>query len=161
MKKFFILPIYAGALIWLCNGCVTSVPKPEITTESPKVDMSGMKKFYVSRDDGDSAPDKNHLRGLQAVQEALTEHGMPATSGLPSAMPTDIDCKVIIHDRWFWDMETYLLSLDIKFYDAHSGVLLASGHDRRAAPVLRRDPDFLASELIEAIFPASGGSKNK
>ena len=121
--------------------------------------MSGLKTFYVSRDDEAKAQDEKHVRALHAAQEALTGHGYPATSGLLSAMPADTQCKVIIHDRWFWDLEWYLLSLDIKFYDARSGALLASGHSRRAHPTLRRSPDFMANELIEAIFPAAGGAK--
>ena len=121
------------------------------------VAMSGLKKFYVSRDDEAGAQDEKHLHGLRAVQEALTGHGFPAASGLLAAMPGDTDCKVIIHDRWFWDTYWYLLSLDLKFYDARSGKLLASGKDMRAAPVIRRDPEFMANELIEAIFPASAG----
>ena len=117
--------------------------------------MSAFKKFYVSRDDEAGAQDEKHLKTLQAVQEAFTEHGFPATSGLQSAMPADTDCKVIIHDRWFWDTAWYLLFLDIKCYDAHSGVLLASGHDVRSAPATRREPDFMANELVEAIFPGT------
>jgi len=125
------------------------------------VEMSRMKTFYVSRDDESGAQDEKHLKTLHAVQEALTEHGFPATSGLLSAMPADTECKVIIHDKWFWDTYWYLLFLDIKFYDAHSGTLLASGHDVRSAPPTRRDPDFMANELIETLFPASvGGTKH-
>ena len=122
--------------------------------------MHGLKKFYVMRDDEAGAQDDKHLRGLHAVQETLTDHGMPATSGLLSAMPADTECKVIIHDKWFWDTYWYLLSLDIKFYDTRSGALLASGYDRRALPAIRRDPEFMADELIEAIIPTSGGVKN-
>ena len=125
------------------------------------LEMSRLKKFYVARDDEAGAQDDKHLKGLNAVQQALTEHGFPATSGLLAAMPSDTECKVIIHDKWFWDTYWYLLYLDIKFYDARSGALLASGHDVRSAPATRRNPDFMANELIEAIFPASaGGAKH-
>ena len=120
-----------------------------------------MKHFYVSRDDEGGAQDEKHLRGLHAVQEALSDHDLPATSGLLSAMPANTECKVIIHDQWFWDVQWYLLSLDIQFYDARSNALLASGHDRRALPAIRRDPEFMANELIEAILPAVGGAKNR
>ena len=153
MKKLFCPLLIAVCLVWLTAGCASFVHKPEITTQPPGEGFIGLKKFYVVRDDEAKAQDKKHLQGLQAVQTALTDHGMPATSGLLSAMPADTDCKVVIHDHWFWDLEWYLLSLDIKFYDARSGALLASGHDRRAAPVLRRPPEFIANELIEAIFP--------
>jgi len=162
MKKLFFPLLMAACLAWLTTGCSTTVlPKPEISTQSTKADLSGLKKFYVLRDDEAGAQDEKHLRGLHAVQDVLTDHGMPATSGLLSAMPADTECKVIIHDHWFWDVHWYLLSLDIKLYDAHSGALLASGFDRRAHPTIRRSPEFMANELIEAIFPASGGAKNR
>ncbi len=146
----------AAALVWLTTGCASI--QPGIITQSPTVHMSGFKKFYVVRDDEAGAQDDKHLKTLHAVQEALTEHGFPAASGLLAAMPADTDCKVVIHDKWFWDTYFYLLYLDIKFYDARSGALLASGHDVRSAPNTRRDPDFMANELMDAIFPASGGS---
>lgn len=155
MKKLLCPLLIAACLAWLSTGCASI--QPGITTQTPTVHMSGLKKCYVSRDDEAGAQDEKHLKTLHAVQEALTEHGFPATSGLQSAMPTDTECKVIIHDKWFWDMEWYLLYLDIKFYDARSGKLLASGHDVRSAPITRRSPEFMANELIEAIFPASGG----
>jgi hypothetical protein len=164
MEKQFSQLLIAACLAWLTIGCASNVlPKPEISTQSPTVDLSRLKKFYVSRDNETSAQDEKHLQGLQAVQEALTDHGFPATSGLLSAMPPDTDCKVIIHEHWFWDVYWYLLSLDIKFYDTHSGALLASGHDRRAHPTIRRSPEFMANELIDAIFPpqAQPGNSNR
>ena len=163
MKKLFCPLLITSCLAWLTTGCATNhnqLPKPEISTQSPRADLSGLKKFYVSRDDEAGTQDEKHFLGLHAVQDVLTDHGMPATSGLLSAMPADTGCKVIIHDHWFWDLQWYLLSLDIKFYDVHSGAVLASGHSRRAAPVLRRPPEFMANELIEAIFPLSGGATN-
>jgi len=156
MEKLFC-PLLMAA--WLTAGCAT--PKPEISTQSPRADLSGLKTFYVSRDDEAKAQDEKHLRGLHAVQEALTGHGMPATSGLLSAMPVDTGCKVMIHDHWFWDLQWYLLSLDMKFYDAHSGQLLASGFCRRAAPAIRRSPEFMANELVEAILSTCGGTTNR
>lgn len=187
-NKLFYPLLIVVCLAWLTTGCVHTYPaKPEISTQSPKSDLSGLKKFYVFRDDEADAQDEKHLPGLRgqnevegpplwpaylfvpalqnekhrralhAVQEALTEHGFPATSGLQSGMPADTEYKVIIHDTWFWVFEWFLLSLDIKFYDVHSGALLASGHLKRAHPSIRRDPEFMANELIEAIFSTSGG----
>ena len=161
MKELFYPLFMSACLTWLSTGCATNeLPKPVITTQSPTADLSRLKHFYVSRDDEAGAQDEKHLQGLHAVQEALTDHGMPATSGLLSAMPADTECKVIIHDKWFWDYRWYLLSLDIKFYDARSSALLASGQDQRAHPTIRRSPEFMANELIEAIILASGGAKN-
>jgi hypothetical protein len=157
MKTLFC-PLLIAA--WFVTGCAVNEPlKPEISTQSPTADLSGLKKFYVACDNDAGAQGERHVEGLKAVQDVLTDHGMPATSGLLSAMPADTGCKVIIHEHWFWDVRWYLLSLDIKFYDARSGALLASGHDRRAHPTIRRSPEFMANELIEAIFPAAGGVK--
>ena len=152
----------AACLACLAAGCVTTtLPKPEMTVQSPKVDMSSMKRFYVARNTESGAQGDKHVLGLHAVQQALVDHGMPATSGLLSAMPPDTDCKVIIHDHFFWDVNWYLLSLDIKFYDARSGALIASGFCRRAHPSIRRPPEFVANEIIEALFPSAGGTKNQ
>jgi hypothetical protein len=160
MKNLFFPLLIAGCLAWLSSGCATNeLPKPEISTQSPTADLSRFKHFYVSRDDEADARDQKHLRGLNAVQQALTDHGMSAASGLPSAAPANTECKVVIHDKWFWDVQWYLLSLDISFYDARSNALLASGHDRRALPAIRRDPEFMANELIEAILAGSSGAQ--
>ncbi len=154
--KNLLCPLFLGAL--LAAGCAT--PKPELSVQNPKAELSGLKTFYVSRDDEAKPQDEHHSQTLGAVQVALTGHGLPATSGLLSAMPADTGCKVMIHDHWFWDLQWYLLSLDMKFYDAHSGQLLASGFCRRAAPAIRRSPEFMANELVEAILSTCGGTTN-
>jgi hypothetical protein len=120
------------------------------------MDLSTLKKFYVSRDDESKAQNERHQQALHAVQEALTDHGLPATSGPQSAMPADTECKVLVHDRWFWDTYWYLLDLNIQLYDAHSGKLLAAARSRRAAPEFRRSPEFMANELVESLSPGSG-----
>lgn len=161
-KQIFCPLLVAAFLACLAPGCATRViaPKPELAAQLPIINMSGMKKFYVVHDVEAGRQDDKHLRSLHAVEQALTDHGMPATSGLVSAMPGDTDCKVVIQDHWFWDTYWYLLSLDLKFYDARSGNLLASGHERRAPPVMRRTAEFMANEVVEAVFPSSlEGSK--
>ena len=160
MKLSILVVTALTGMVIVTGGCAHVSPQPEIATQPPTVDFGRLKKFYVVRDRETGGQDEKHLQGLHAVQEALTDHGMPATSGLLSAMPADTECKVIIHDRLFWDTYWYLLSLDIKFYDVHSGALLAAGHSQRAYPTIRRSPEFMANELIEAIFPASGGARN-
>ena len=155
--KNLLCPLFLAAS--LTTGCVA--PKPELSIQNPTVDLGGLKTFYVARDDEAKAQDEDHLRTLRAVQEALTAHGLPATSGLLSAMPADTGCKVLVHDHWFWDLQWYLLSLDIKFYDSRSGACLASGFCRRAAPVLRRPPEFIANEVIEAILSTSARATNR
>src|SRR5664280_980598 len=108
MKKL-LCPLLIAA--WLTSGCAsTQLPKPQVSIQSPRSDMSGLKTFYVSREHEAGAENERHLQGLHAVQAALADHGMPAASGLLSAMPTDTGCKVIIRDHWFWDTYWYLLS---------------------------------------------------
>ena len=161
-KQLFCPLLVAVFLACLAPGCATQVfvPKPDLSAQSPTVNMSGMKKFYVVHAEEAGGQDDKHARSLHAVEQALTDHGFSAASGLVSAMPSDTDCKVTVHDHWFWDTYWYLLSLDLKFYDARSGNLLAAGHERRAPPVMRRTAEFMANEVVEAVFPSSlEGSK--
>jgi hypothetical protein len=162
MRNSFYPLLIASCLACLAPGCATRVivPNPELAAQKPAVNMSGMKKFYVVHAEEAGRQDDKHLRSLHAVELALTDHGFSAASGLVSAMPSDTDCKVVIRDHWFWDTYWYLLSLDLKFYDARSGNLLASGLENRAAPVMRRTAEFMADEVVEAVFPSSlEGSK--
>jgi hypothetical protein len=155
MKTIHYSILLALLLTWLTTGCESI--KPGVAVKYPTVDMSKFKTFYVARDDDSDAQNERHVRTLHAVQDALADHGMAATSGMQSAIPANTDCKVIIHDKWFWDLSWYLLYLDIKFYDARSGQLLASAHDVRSAPGDRRDPDYMANEALESILhPTSG-----
>ena len=155
-SKRIILILFLSGLACLSSGCATyTLPKPVFLIQSPKVDFKELKKLYISRDDEADAQGERTLRVFRAVQEALAGQGIPTTYGLLSAMPSDTECKVLINDKWWWDMDWYLLSLDIKFYDARSGKLLAFGYTRRAHPTIRRSPEFMTNELIDAIFPAS------
>lgn len=161
-KPLFRPLLVAALLVCLAPGCATRafVPRPDLSAQPPTVNMNGMRKFYVAHEEEAGRQDDRHLRSLHAVERALTDHGFPAASGLISAMPTDTDCKVLIQDHWFWDTYWYLLSLDVKFYDARSGNLLASVRERRAPPVMRRSSEFMANEVVEAVFPSSlEGSK--
>jgi hypothetical protein len=153
--------LIAALLVCFVTGCQTyTLPKPEISVQHPTAELNRLKKFYVVRDEEKGAQDEKHLRGLHAVQNVLTDNGMQATSGLLSAMPVDTEYKVVIHDKWFWDTYWYLLSLDIKFYDVHSGRLLASGYSRRAPPPIRRSPETMANEVFDAIFPVADDAIN-
>jgi hypothetical protein len=161
-KQLFGPLLVAAFLACLAPGCSTQpfIPRPELGAQPPVVSMSGMKKFYVVHADESGRQDDKHTRSLHAVAQALTDHGFAAGSGLVGAIPSDTDCKVVIEDHWFWDTYWYLLSLDLKVYDARSGKLLASGHERRAPPIMRRTAEFMASDVVEAVFPASlEGSK--
>ena len=104
--------------------------------------------------------DEKHLQGLHAVQEALTDHGMAATSGLLSAMPADTDCKVIIHDRWFWDTYWYLCPWISTFTMLAPVPYWLPGMISEPFRDIRRTPEFMANELIAAIFSVPAVTKS-
>ena len=127
------------------------MPKPEISANhSLGADLSKVKKFYIAYD---KEPNERHARTLRAVQASLASRGT-AGMGLGSAMPPDTECKVVVEDHWFWDVHWYQLKLEISLFDARTGALLGSGSSRRADPSLRRGPEFMANEVLDAIYRA-------
>jgi hypothetical protein len=147
----------ASVLIVLCCGCASMVPKPEISaTRSLGADLGKLKKFYIAYD---KEPNERHARTLRAVQTSLASRGT-AGMGMPSGMPPDTECKVVVRDHWFWDLQWYQLKLEISLFDPHTGALLGSGSSQRADPSLRRGPEFMANEVLDAIYRAPELPKN-
>jgi hypothetical protein len=112
-------------------------------------DLTKLKIYYVTPEKPSEKANERHQKTLEAVEDALRGRGYTVASGSASAMPADTQCKVLVNDHWFWDMGWYLLRLDLQMLDARNGTLLADGWVRRAAPSLRREPAFMANELLD------------
>jgi hypothetical protein len=133
------------------------LPLPEIKVgiHDPAA-LGAMKSFYVALDESSQSKDEDDDKALNAVQQALAARGLVATGGPLSAMPGSTDCKVIVRPHWFWDMGKYLLRLEVELSDNKTGKNVGYAGSWRGAPRLRRTPEFMAKELIEAIYRSPG-----
>jgi len=166
--------VVCAAIFVSCSGCVTP-PPPEIakdmqdrTGDSYPAEMQprpeimvgvndrsaldAMKSFYVVLDPSADSTDEDNATALKAVQQALAARGGVATVGPVSAIPASIDCKVIVRPQWFWDMGKYLLVLYVEFSDNRTGKIVVYASSHRAHPIVRRPSEFMANELVEAIY---------
>ena len=67
-------------------------------------------------------------------------------------MLPDTECLVKLHEKWFWDSGTYLLTLEVELLNPQTKAVLASAKVRRAIPQGRRGPKIMATEALNAIF---------
>ena len=82
----------------------------------------------------------------------LKARGYTVTSGAAGDMPTDTECLVQLHEKWFWDLGTYLLSLKVELVNPQTKAVYASALVKRASPQGRRGPKIMAAEALNAIF---------
>jgi hypothetical protein len=90
---------------------------------------------------------------MDAVQRNLENHGV-SVSIAPACDKADMN--VSYTDSWFWDIVMYLRSMDIRFYKAPSGGLIASGHWKNS--VLHQFPnaDGVVQDLMDGMFVQAG-----
>jgi uncharacterized protein YcfL len=88
-----------------------------------------------------------------AIQRNLENHGVSVLLA-PACDKTDMN--VTYTDSWRWDIVMYLRSMDIRFYKAPSGGLIASGHWKNS--VLHQFPnaDGVVQDLIDEMFKEAG-----
>jgi hypothetical protein len=135
----------AAALLTLVflSGCSTT----QNVTAGPQVKNSPMTTACFTAHGGRSA-DMD-----AAIQRNLENHGV-SVSLAPACDRTDIN--VTYTDSWRWDIVMYLRSMDIRFYKAPSGGLVASGHWKNS--MLRSFPnaDGVVQGLIDEMFKQAG-----
>jgi hypothetical protein len=105
-----------AALVCL-SGCSTVNPASTL----PQSSLRSFKSAYVVAHGGNSADMDTHM------QEALISRGVSVRAGPESAKPADVDFYVVYSDSWRWDLMMYLKDLNIQFYEAKTGAMLASG----------------------------------
>jgi hypothetical protein len=143
-----LLPLACAVMTVILSGCAT--PQPEKHAER-YADLTSLRKYYVTSEKPPQNLNERQRKTLKAVEDAVAGRGHTVGSGDVVAMPADTECKVVVEDHWFWDMGWYLLKLDIKLVDARNGTSLGWGWVRRAHPSLRRQPAFMANELLDDI----------
>jgi hypothetical protein len=88
------------------------------------------------------------------IQEALTQHGVAASSGTFAEKPKDVAFYVEYEDHWRWDLAMYLYSLDIRFTDNTTGQMIGRGDFRQGAFHSFPDAKKKTFEVIESIYNA-------
>src|SRR5215217_3717918 len=89
-------------LVLLCSiGCAKVTGGPTAGS-----DLQALRTYYVVRDKQTDATD--------AVQKELARRGFAATSGPKSSMPSETQCKVLVQDKWWWDITPYLMDLKVE-----------------------------------------------
>jgi hypothetical protein len=133
----------ASAAFAMLSGCSTT----QSIVPGPQAKLSPMTTACFTAHGGRSA-DMD-----AAVQRNLENHGV-SVSIAPACDKTDMN--VSYTDSWYWDVVMYLRSMDIRFYKAPSGGLIASGHWKNS--VLHQFPnaDGVVQDLMDGMFVQAG-----
>ena len=137
VKIFLLLAIWGV----LGSGCASnlSIKVP------PESDPQKYQTFFVEHLPADE-------RGINnVIKEEMVKLGLRATTGPASDTPSDVDIIVTYEDRWMWDITMYMLSLTLNLREASTDVLVATGQTEYTS-LIRKDPDFMAREILEGIF---------
>ncbi|MFM0069565.1 hypothetical protein PQQ86_00135 [Paraburkholderia sediminicola] len=142
MRTLFSAAAAASALVIL-SGCSTT----QSVTAGPQAKGPAMTTACLTAHGGKSA-DMD-----AAIQRNLENHGV-SVSVAPAC--DKVDMNVTYTDSWFWDIVMYLRSMDIRFYKAPSGGLIASGHWKNS--VLHQFPnaDGVVQDLMDDMFRQTG-----
>ncbi|WOD14192.1 hypothetical protein [Paraburkholderia kirstenboschensis] len=142
MRTLVSLVAVVSALVIL-PGCSTT----QNVTAGPQVKSSLMTTARFTAHGGRSA-DMD-----AAIQRNLENHGV---SVLHAPACDKAEMNVTYTDSWRWDIVMYLRSMDIRFYKAPSGGLIASGHWKNS--VLHQFPnaDGVVQDLIDEMFKEAG-----
>lgn len=141
LQKLTIAALTLAAL----SGCSTT----QSVTGGPQSGRSPMTTACFTAHGGRSA-DMD-----AAIQRNLENHGVSVAIA-PACDKADMN--VSYTDNWFWDIVMYLRSMDIRFYKAPSGGLIASGHWKNS--VLHQFPnaDGVVQDLMDEMFRKTGES---
>lgn len=139
LQKLFFATLTLAAL----SGCSTT----QSVSGGPQSGKSPMTTACFTAHGGRSA-DMD-----AAIQRNLENHGVSVAIA-PACDKSDMN--VSYTDSWFWDIVMYLRSMDIRFYKAPSGGLIASGHWKNS--VLHQFPnaDGVVQDLMDEMFRKTG-----
>lgn len=112
---------------------------------TPGTDLASFKKVYV--DVGEKKWETPPF-----IVSGLSARGYTVKSGAAEDMPADTECLVKLREKWFWDLGTYLLKLQVEFLNPQTKAVYASATVDRRIPQGRRGPKVMAAEALNAIF---------
>ena len=138
-----VITIGAFSALAFLSGCSTS--------QNVLVSSSGthfpMTKACVTTHGGNSAD-----------MDARIEHGLQAHGVVVMTPPAcnrnteGVDMTVSYDDHWWWDVVMYLKSVDIQFYAAPGGQLIANGHWNNSPMHQFPSTDGVVSGLVDDMF---------
>ena len=141
--RMLVSLVFAVSALVVLPGCSTT----QNVTAGPQVKSSPMTTACFTAHGGRSA-DMD-----AAIQRNLENHGVSVALA-PACDKADMN--VTYTDSWFWDIVMYLRSMDIRFYKAPGGGLIASGHWKNS--VLHQFPnaDGVVQDLMDEMFKQTG-----
>jgi hypothetical protein len=128
-------------LFLLSTGCASSLT----ADKDPSVQLSKMDNIYVVRQPNDN-------RGVEKlIANHLNTLGKNATHGSNAEAPENTDAVVTYTDKWWWDITTYMLELNVELRDPRTNYVLARGHSYRTS-LVRKSPEGMVEEVLGKIF---------
>jgi hypothetical protein len=141
MRRLSIL--LAALVLVALSGCSTT----QEAAAGPQAKLAQMSTACFTAHGGNST-DMD-----AAVQRNLENHGV-AVSIAPAC--GNLDMNVSYTDAWMWDIVMYLRSVDIRFYKAPSGGLIASGHWKNSPLHQFPNADGVVQDLMDQMFAQTG-----
>lgn len=135
--KVTVLLLSAVTLLCACSTINTH--------RYPKVDLSGIKRFYVLH----RLTDDHHIDDI--IVARLQALGREAAAGPLTMMPQSTEAVVTYRDEWAWDFKSYLIQLDIDIVRAHNNQPLARGSYRQPS-LVPKDSTAVVEEILKPLF---------
>jgi hypothetical protein len=117
------------------------------TRSNPKVDLSGLKSFYVVH----RLTDDHHID--DTIVDYLKARGYEASKGPLTMMPQSVEAVITYRDEWAWDFKSYLIQLDVDIHRAHNNQPLGQGSYRQPS-IVTKTPAAVVEEILKSLLPA-------
>jgi hypothetical protein len=145
MKTLFTLG--AVAAFTLLSGCSTT----QTVTAGPQARIAPMTRACFSPHGGRSKSTDD------AIQRTLETHSIAVLTAPDCTKDTPgVDMSVTYSDKWWWDIVMYPVSIDIRFYSAPAGGLIATGHWKNSVAHQFPSVDGLVEDLMNDMFAQTG-----
>ncbi len=87
-----------------------------------------------------------------AIAYELRQLGYDATAGAPTEMLPQTDLVVTYDDLWNWDINNYLVEVDLAVMLSHTEKIIAIGHYSKPTAVIDHAPAELIHALVVRMF---------
>jgi hypothetical protein len=131
----------------MLTGCSTT----QTVTAGPQAKVAPMSQACFTPHGGNSRSTD------EAIQRTLEAHSIAVLKAPNCTKDTQgVDLSVDYSDQWWWDIVMYPRSIDIRFYSAPSGALIASGHWKNSVVHQFPSIDGLVEDLMNDMFAKTG-----